>query len=150
RRTDGFGSPAAALTRLEYDANGNLTKEFDPRSIYPTEPSKETAYDELNRATDVFDGERNQSHYEYDNEGSRTLVREPEGQETTFAYDELGKLRRVTQPAVTGGTPVTEYRYDENRNRVEQTDANSHTVSFSYDDLNRLSTMTQPGNLVTV
>ena len=32
--------------------------------------------------------------YQYDAEGNRTLVREPEGPETAFEYDELGTLTR--------------------------------------------------------
>jgi RHS repeat-associated protein len=83
-----------------------------------------------------------------DPEGHRTSTTTPKGTTTAFEYDELGKLTKVTQPAVlvhgSGGgaptlqAPVTTYSYDENRNRVLQTDANLHSVKMEYDELNRL------------
>jgi RHS repeat-associated protein len=72
-------------------------------------------------------------------EGNRISVVEPEQQETTYAYDELGKLLRVVQP----GNRVTSHRYDPNRNRVLQTDANGHEVRMTYDELGRLDTFVQ-------
>jgi RHS repeat-associated protein len=97
-----------------------------------------------------------------DPEGNRTSIQTPKGPTTAFEYDELGKLTKVTQPAVlvhaSGGgaptlqTPVTSYAYDENRNRIRQTDANGHVVAMEYDELNRLKKTTQDTgglNLVT-
>jgi RHS repeat-associated protein len=93
-----------------------------------------------------------------DPEGNRTSAQTAKGPTTTFEYDELGKLIKVTQPAVlvhgAGGgaptleTPVTSYAYDENRNRIRQTDANGHVVAMEYDELNRLKKTAQdPGGL---
>ena len=91
-----------------------------------------------------------------DPEGNRTSTTTPKEQTTSFEYDELGKLTKVTQPppnpAVDPTPLVTAYAYDENRNRILQTDANLHAVRMEYDELNRLFKTTQdPGglNLVT-
>src|SRR5262249_21848195 len=149
RRIDGQGSAVEAATVLVYDANGNKTKEIDPRSTLE-EPSMQYGYDALNRVSRAVDGEGNETAYGYDDEGNRTRVREPLGQETEFAYDELGKLVSVLQPPPESGDPrpLTRHAYDENRNRVRQTDANAHVVSMTYDLLDRLSRMVQdPGGL---
>jgi RHS repeat-associated protein len=88
-----------------------------------------------------------------DPEGNRTSTTTPKGKTTTFEYDELGKLTKVTQPTVplaAGGTiaPETRHVYDEARNRILQTDANGHVVAMEYDELNRLKKTTQdPGGL---
>ncbi len=144
-RTDGVGTPEEATTRFVVDGSGNKLKEIDPRST-EAEPSMRYEYDGANRLTDTFDGEGNHTRHVLDGEGNRTELHEPEGQVTGYAYDELGKLKQVTQPA-TGDhpAPVTEYRYDENRNRIRQTDARGNVVEMGYDKLNRLDKMTQKG-----
>ena len=138
-QVDGFDSAEAATTEYRYDGNGNRTKLIDPRSS-ETEPSAEYGYDELNRVTDEWDGERNHTQYAYDEEGDRTSVTTPKLAVTSFDYDELKKLTRVVQPAASSGEAVatTQYRYDANRNRVRQTDADGHVVAMEYDELNRL------------
>jgi len=146
RRIDGGGSPAEAATAFVYDANGNKRIEIDPRST-PDEPSMRYEYDALNRLKSQTDGENDETIYDYDSEGNRTLVQEPKGQLTRFDYDELGKLIRVTQPPPEPDqpSPVTSHDYDENRNRVRQTDANGHVVEMTYDRLDRLDLMIQKG-----
>src|SRR5262249_53667755 len=140
-RTDGYGSPDAATTTYGSDENGNRTIERDARAIALGEPfSVRNTYDPLNRLHTTTDDEADVPTYEYDEEGNRTSLLTPEGHETTFAYDELGKLIRVTQPAtVDHPAPVTAYVYDPNRNRIRQIDASGHVVSMTYDELDRLS-----------
>jgi YD repeat-containing protein len=139
-RTDGFGTPDAALTTYKYDANGNRVEERDARLASLGEPwSIKSTYDPLNRLETTTDAETDVTRYGYDEEGNRTSVIEPEPQETTYAYDELGKLLRVVQP----GNRVTSYQYDQNRNRVLQTDANGHEVRMTYDELDRMDALVQ-------
>lgn len=145
-RTDGFGSPEAALTSFVYDKAGNILEERDARAAALDQPwSVQRTYDELNRLSTETDGEKNRTTYGYDEEGNRTSVLTPRGKRTTFEYDELGKLTKVTQPPPAEGqpNPVTSYLYDENRNRIRQTDANGHVVAMEYDELNRLEKTTQ-------
>jgi RHS repeat-associated protein len=139
-RIDGNGTTERAETKFTYDATGNLETELDQRAKdLGLAFSVKNAYDALNRLETTTDGEGNLTRYDYDPEGNRTLVKEPEGAETTFAYDELGKLSSVAQP----GNLVTTYKYDRNRNRIRQQDAEGHVVVLGYDELNRLRSMTQ-------
>jgi RHS repeat-associated protein len=157
-RTDGFGTDDAATTTFVYDKAGNLLEERDARAAALGEPwSVKRTWDELNRLETEANGEGNVTRYGYDPEGNRTSITTPKSKTTTFEYDELGKLTKVTQPTVplaAGGTiaPETRHVYDEARNRILQTDANGHVVAMEYDELNRLKKTTQdPGglNLVT-
>jgi len=98
-RMDGYESAEAATTTFRVDANGNVTGEQDGRTrAMGGDWSIQREFDALNRVTDVTDGERHTTHFGYDAEGNRILVRQPMGQETSYAYDELGKLLSVTQP----------------------------------------------------
>jgi YD repeat-containing protein len=75
-RTEGAGSAEAATTHFEYDENGNLTLELDPRAAALGEEfSVKNTYDELDRLETVTDGEGNVTTYGYDEEGNRTYVR---------------------------------------------------------------------------
>ena len=91
------------------------------------------------------DGEGNITSYEYDGEGNRTAVVEPEGQpdgtsyRTEFDYGELDELIEVRMDD--GG--VFKYEHDPNRNRIKQTDGDGNEVAFKYDDLNRMDMMKQ-------
>jgi RHS repeat-associated protein len=141
QRTDGFESPAASITTLVLFKDGLVKEEKDQR--LPNNPVRRTYFRTHLLKTET-NGDLETTTYAYDQEGNRTSVDDPITPPTTFDYDELGKLMKVTQP----GGRVTRYTYDPNRNRVRQTDANTHDVQMAYDDLNRLTTMVQdPGGL---
>ncbi len=70
----------------------------------------------------------------YDVAGNRRTETRPEGQVTTFDYDRLNRLTRVTDAL--GGEST--FSYDAVGSRLTETDANGHTSSFTYDALNRL------------
>jgi YD repeat-containing protein len=70
-RTDGFGTPDAALTTYKYDANGNRTEERDARLASLGEPwSTKNTYDPLNRLETMTDGETDVTRYAYDEEAT--------------------------------------------------------------------------------
>ena len=143
-RTDGFESALATITTFEYDNVGNLLEEKDGR-VTGSNYDVRNIYDDLNRLASSEDGEGNITSYEYDGEGNRTAVVEPEGQpdgtsyRTEFDYGEMGELTEVRM--ADGG--MFTYGYDPNRNRVRQTDGEGNVVAFEYDEMNRLDLMTQ-------
>ena len=97
-RTDGLGTPVAAVTRFRYDGVGNVLEELDARAAVLGEPwSIERTYDVPDRLKTEANGEGNLTVYGYDEEGNRTSVQEPAGQVTSFAYGELVELLEVTQ-----------------------------------------------------
>ncbi|GBC60970.1 RHS repeat-associated core domain-containing pro tein [Desulfonema ishimotonii] len=75
--------------------------------------------------------------YGYDAKGNRTSVRTPSGT-TAYAYDELNRLRTVTEP---DGMSETAYTYDTVGNRKTVTCPNGTETEYFYDDLNRLEGM---------
>ena len=135
-REDGFQSVDAATTTFVYDKAGSQLEERDARAAALGLPwSVQRSYDDLGRLVTETDGEGNVTRYLYTEEGQRRSVQAPKGQITELDYDELGKLTKVTQPAVTvvrpdGSTviesPATTHVYDEARNRTRQIDANGH------------------------
>jgi RHS repeat-associated protein len=111
-------------------------------------------YDELGRERVVWE----------DAYGQMTQVREKNGasyQYTTYAYDLLGRLTRVTNAAghattatwdslgrkLTGCDPdtgCTTYTYDDGGLMVSRRDARGQTLTFTYDALGRPLTKTHP------
>src|SRR5262249_32444564 len=64
-QTAGFGSPAAASTTFQYDANGNRIEELDARAAELGAPfSVKNTYDALNRLRTVTDGEGGVTTYD--------------------------------------------------------------------------------------
>jgi RHS repeat-associated protein len=142
----GFGSSPQSTTTFKHDENGNVEEERDQRAIDLGLPyAVKRTFDALNRVSTELDSDGRTTTHSYDEEGNRTLLREPNLQETAYVYDELGKLIQVDETAVPGGVPETVYTYDPDRNRTRQEDSNHNLVEMSYDLLNRLDLMTQKG-----
>jgi RHS repeat-associated protein len=72
--------------------------------------------------------------YAYDILGNLTSVTDPNGNVTSYIYDDFGRMIRQTSP-VTG---VTNYAYDAAGNLGTMTDANNATTTRTYDALNRM------------
>ncbi|MCW0219556.1 MAG: hypothetical protein OJI67_14620, partial [Prosthecobacter sp.] len=107
-------------------------------------------YDTHYRLTSSLDGEAILNEFEYDEAGNRTLVRDGLGQETSFVYDELGRL--VTQTfkkdlATTADDDTWSYVYDA-VHKLSQTDAAGVVTSYGYDLRSRLETVTVAGELL--
>jgi len=78
--------------------------------------------------------------------GNRTAVTDANSSQTTFTYDALDRLIRVTDPLENNTT----YSYDAVGNKTSLTDANGHITSYTYDALNRLVGVTDAlGGTVT-
>src|SRR6202171_6429893 len=76
------------------------------------------------------------THYGYDIQGNLTSVTDPNGNVTTYVYDDFGRM--LSQSSAVTGTTV--YSYDLAGNLVSTTDANGATTVRTYDSLNRVLT----------
>ncbi len=161
RRTE----PLGRITTYEHDPAGNLIREtlsgdgsgdFVPRVT-------ETDYDDLNRAIEsrrLIDGGPAISRADYDGEGNKILEVDPLDRETTFEYDQINRLVRMTEPEgkVTvsfddgnsnlvktrlindtgSGDQIRRLAYDSSNRLKTQTDASGGVRTFEYDEVGNL------------
>jgi YD repeat-containing protein len=109
---------AAANTLYDYDALDRLITVTQKRTIVP--------------GTDIVTG------YGYDAQNNLTSVTDPNGNVTTYTFDDFGRMRTQVSP-VTG---TTTYVYDAAGNILTIADANGATTTRTYDLANRLLTAT--------
>ncbi len=137
-------------TNFTYDANGNQTSITDANGV-----TTQFEYDALNRLTAVVenyiqggpvDQQTNvRTEYTYDENGNRLTIKDGDNHTTNFAYDELNRLIRETDPL----TYATQYDYDAAGNRVRTIDANGNIITYVYDDANHLTDILYPDQTVT-
>jgi RHS repeat-associated protein len=145
-KTEAPGTDDVGVWKYQYDKNGNLEKEADPRSTLD-QPSTRFQHDALDRLDYVWDGLNNQTHFGHDAEGNRTLVQDANLTLTRYYYDARGALTKVEQAAPKAGesAPTTVYEYDENRNERFLHDARQKTTEYRYDAANRQTHLIEPG-----
>src|SRR5207244_12286895 len=106
-----------------------------------TSPDGRDAYDPVNRLIRVGQtlstaaGGWITTQYAYDLHGNLTAVTDPNGNTTTYGFDDFGRMSQQVSP-VTG---TTAYVYDPADNLISTTDANAATTTRTYDALNRVT-----------
>ena len=99
----------------QYDRNGNLTAQTDPRG-YVTE----YIYDSMDRVKTVtVDGIQTVS-YTYDRAGRKKTETNANGGTITYEYDGMGRINTITDPF---GIVVETNEYDGNGNLISTKDA---------------------------
>jgi RHS repeat-associated protein len=140
------------VTRLAYDAHGNLTR----RDVH--EPVDEPAggeevfttlhgYDELDRRTTTTDSLGNRTTFAYDSRDNQVRMVDPLGNVKRWAYDVFGRqtdaIAQTTATGLGGGPPtdpvVTSQGYDPNGNPILLVDPDGNRTQQEYDALDRLS-----------
>jgi RHS repeat-associated protein len=86
------------------------------------------------------------TEYTYDVLGNLKKIRDANTHETTFDYDVLNRLWKVTNPL----GKATEFGYDALGNRTSLKDAKNNTTTFVYDLANRLQTIDYPVGMTDV
>ncbi|EMI22825.1 YD repeat-containing protein [Rhodopirellula maiorica SM1] len=80
--------------------------------------------------------------FEYDDTGNQTAIVDGNGNRTTFTYDVLNRLTRITEADPDGAgplqSPITNFTYDVAGNLLTITDAENSTVRNAYDSRDRL------------
>ena len=91
-------------------------------------------YDENGNRTRITDPLGNELDYEYNALGDVTKITDQRSNETTLAYDIMNRLQRVTPPAAGAtGTLYTEYTYDAAGNLATRTDPRGNSTTWTYD-----------------
>lgn len=160
RRTNGDGGSQV----LAYDIDGRLIKLIDENGdaiqyvygeagngmenllakvIYPTF-TQEYKYDARSRiieTVDVVDATtRLSTKTTYDAASNRTSLTDKEGKTTTYEYDAVKRVAKVTNAAL--GT--TQFAYDNRDNLVALKDARGNTHRYNYDRRNLKVSETRP------
>ena len=74
----------------------------------------------------------------YDNNGNQTTINAPLSRNSTSLYDELNRLKQITDPA----SGVTQFGYDANDNLTSVTDPRNLVTSYTYTGFGDLKTQT--------
>ncbi len=81
----------------------------------------------------------------YDNNGNQTTTNAPLSRNSTSLYDELNRLKQITDPA----SGITLFGYDANDNLTSVTDPRSLVTSYTYTGFGDLKTQTSPDTGLT-
>lgn len=125
----------------EYDAGNRVRSVRDENHATS---NTEYLYDPLGRVTKVRQRLVSapagwiETRFSYDVDGNLTSVIDPNGNLTTYVYDDFGAMLSQTSP-VTG---VVRYAYNADDQPTSLTDANSATTTRAYDSLGRPLTAT--------
>jgi RHS repeat-associated protein len=125
--------PDSTTVGYTYDAASNLKTVKDENH---TSANTTYTYDPVGRMSGVAQTLGSGSistSYAYDVQGNVVSVTDPNSNETTYVYDDYGRMLKQVSPV--SGT--TTYTYDLAENLVSTTDANAVITSSTYDDLNR-------------
>jgi len=117
-----------------------------PNTVYRYDPAGRLSEAEQTLAS--VSGGTITTRYAYDLAGNLTSVTDPNGNVTTYVYDDFAQMLAQDSP-VTG---LTTYAYDDGGNRVRSTDANGAVTEREYDSLGRVlvATSIRSGDAETV
>ncbi|MBX9628675.1 MAG: hypothetical protein K2X82_33065, partial [Gemmataceae bacterium] len=125
--------PLGNHTTLTYDWAGNLESVSDPRdATYITT----FVYDARNQREAVVNPLLQRTTTVYDDAGRVSAVVDPQNVRTTFEYDYIDRVRKVTRQLTASTTGLTTIAYNLTQNTVARTDA-AGTATTVYDDLGR-------------
>jgi RHS repeat-associated protein len=111
--------------------------------------SSDSNYDVLGRLARVLrdvSGVAAETTYGYDVLDNVVRVTDPKGLDTTYAYNGLGDLTQQSSP----DTGVSQFGYDAAGNLATRTDARGVTSTFAYDALNRVTTVSYPASALDI
>jgi RHS repeat-associated protein len=153
--TAAYGTPDAATTSYNYDANGKLTSTVSPNEQPGQQyagQSSSTSYDERSRAYSSTDALGHVTSKTFDAGGRlASITRQANGQVTTFdSYDSMGRVLQKTVSQSPDPAAVSKYIYypsgllhtfqDPHLVALGSTDS----YSYVYDSLGRQQSLTYP------
>jgi len=139
RLEDGDGN------RIEYtlDAIGNQTAEnhYDPSSSLSR--ARTQVYNSLGQLWKQVGSSGTTAvttTFGYDSDGNQTSVNAPLSRNTAQFYDELSRLKQITDP----GTGVTQFAYDANDNLTTVTDPKTNVTTYAYNGFGDVTQTVSP------
>ena len=149
----------ALLTRtheitFHYDPNDNLERVDELKSSGTDPPaivSSFKSYDTLDRLTSETDAWGRILTYDYDNQGNRTSLTDPDSVQTEYTFDELNRLETLTLEAGTPSAQTVVYDYFPDSLKKTVTNPNATSSTYTYDAADRMETITHngPGGVVS-
>jgi RHS repeat-associated protein len=129
----------SSLMSKQTDANGKVTYfKYDGLDRLVKQIRKQTDI------ADTKDADDAQTRYEYDAHGNRTLLEEPNLNQTKYEYDGLNRLIKETNAA----NDISLTEYDGVDNVIKVTAPNGNVTDNFYDVLDRLTSMEDSVGLV--
>jgi RHS repeat-associated protein len=125
------------------DAMGNHTAEslYDPSNALARTHSRVfNSLNQLWKDVSATGTTAQTTVFGYDNNGNQTVINAPLTRNTTNQYDELNRLKQITDPA----SGVAKYGYDANDNLTSVIDPRNLTTSYTYSGLGDLKTIVSP------
>jgi RHS repeat-associated protein len=130
------------------DAAGNVTAEnvFDAdNQLRRTHTRVFNALSQLEQDVNAAGTSAVTTFFGYDDNGNQTSTNAPLGRDSTSLYDELNRLRRITDP----GSGLTLFGYDNHDNLTSVTDPRSLVTNYSYNGFGELTEQNSPDTGVT-
>ena len=137
--TDALGNKTVYVL----DAMGNRTAEntYDPaNTLHRTHTRVINTLNQLWKDVNAAGTAAVTTIFGYDPQGNQTSVAAPLSRNTTNAYDELNRLKQITDPA----NGVTQFGYDANDNLTSVTDPRGLATGYVYNGFGDLNTQTSP------
>src|SRR5262249_54392508 len=137
--SDGLGNA------IDYtlDAMGNRTAEnvYDPSNVlHRTHTRVFNTLNELFKDVNAAGTAAVTTTFGYDNNGNQTSIAAPLARNTGNAYDELNRLKQITDPA----SGITKFGYDANDNLSSVTDPRNLVTSYGYNGFGDLVSQISP------
>jgi RHS repeat-associated protein len=132
-----------------YDENDNLIRIDETKSSGTDPPavvSSFKTYDELDRLSSETDAWGRTLTYDYDPQGNRTLLIDPDSVRTEYAYDELNRLETLTF----GDGSAVSYEYFPDGLKKKVTNPNGTVSTYLYDAADRMTDIAHLGPTGTV
>ncbi|MBI1771446.1 MAG: RHS repeat protein [Burkholderiales bacterium] len=128
-------------TMSNYDANGRVGQITDPNGLVTTLTYTERGW--LSKLVSAGEGITQTTSYEYDGVGQMTRVTLPDNSSLTYTYDDAHRLTKISDSL---GNSIN-YTLDNIGNRINETVTDSsgnlaRQISRVYDAVNRLQTVT--------
>jgi RHS repeat-associated protein len=121
------------VQRLEYDAQGNLTRTIQAPEVVGLESRTSQRHDRLHRPVELTDPNQGLTVLGYAGRDEPLRVQDPRRLVTTYGRNGLGEIGTQTSP----DTGSTVRLHDAAGNLLSSTDARGVATSFAYDALNR-------------
>jgi RHS repeat-associated protein len=139
-----------ALNKVTYtlDNAGNRTAEntFDPsNALRRTHTRVFNTLNQLWKDVNAAGTAAVTTTFGYDNNGNQTTVNAPLSRNSTSLYDELNRLKQITDPA----SGITLFGYDANDNLTSVTDPRTLVTGYTYSGFGDLKTQTSPDTGLT-